>query len=106
MILGIAQGNAQVWGPPLMPVNKALCPAAGTKPGDVVEVAMERDEEPRTVDDPPGRVKELAKKQVSAGARGRARLHPAEGNREFDPGREAGRDERTAASKGDAGSED
>jgi len=44
-----------------MPVNEALCQAVGAKPGDVVEVVMERDEEPRSVDAPPERVKELAK---------------------------------------------
>jgi regulator of protease activity HflC (stomatin/prohibitin superfamily) len=69
-----------------MAVNKALGQAAGAKPGDVVEVIME--------------------KQVSAEAMGRARLHAAEGNREFDLERQAGRDERTAASEGDARSED
>src|SRR5258708_37065121 len=37
----------------MMPVNKTLCRGAGAKPGDVVDVVMERDEEDRTVDAPP-----------------------------------------------------
>jgi uncharacterized protein YdeI (YjbR/CyaY-like superfamily) len=44
-----------------MPVNEALGQAVGAKPGDVVEMVMERDEEPRSVDAPPERMKELAK---------------------------------------------
>ena len=45
----------------MMPVNKALCRGADAKPGDVVEVAMERDDEERTVDAPPELSKELKK---------------------------------------------
>jgi hypothetical protein len=52
-----------------MPVNQALCQAAGAKPGDVVEAVMERDEEQRRVDAPPERMKELAKSK-SAQKRG------------------------------------
>lgn len=48
-------------GPHRMPVNKALCQGAGAKPGDVVEVVMERDLEARTVEAPPELKKELAK---------------------------------------------
>jgi len=44
-----------------MPVNEASCQAVGAKSGDVVEVVMERDEEPRSVDARPERMKELAK---------------------------------------------
>ena len=36
----------------MMPVNKALCEGSGTRPGDIVAVVMERDEEERTVDAP------------------------------------------------------
>jgi uncharacterized protein YdeI (YjbR/CyaY-like superfamily) len=36
----------------MMPVNRTLCQGAGVKPGDVVEVVMERDEEERTVEAP------------------------------------------------------
>ncbi|MGB8322199.1 MAG: YdeI/OmpD-associated family protein [Candidatus Acidiferrum sp.] len=49
-------GNAR-----MMPVNKTLCQGAGVKPGDIVDVLMERDEEERTVEAPPELKKELAK---------------------------------------------
>src|SRR5882762_744628 len=45
----------------MMPVNKALCQGAGVRPGDTVEVHMERDEEERTVQAPPELKKELGK---------------------------------------------
>ena len=45
----------------MMPVNKALCRGAGVKPGDIVDVVMERDEKERTVEAPPELSKELAK---------------------------------------------
>ena len=45
----------------MMPVNKPLRDGAGVKPGDVVEVVMERDQEERTVDAPPELQRELAK---------------------------------------------
>ena len=49
-------GNAR-----MMPVNKALCRGAGVKPGDIVDVLMERDEQERTVEAPAELKKELAK---------------------------------------------
>ena len=64
------------------------------------------DEGNRTVDAPPRMNEGVGEKQVGSEAGGRARLHPAEGNREFDLERQAGREERTAASEGDARSED
>jgi len=48
-------------GPHMMPVNKALCEGAGVKPGDLVDVVMERDEEKRSVEAPPELKKELKK---------------------------------------------
>jgi hypothetical protein len=48
-------------GPHMMPVNKALCRGAGAKPGDMVEVVLERDDEVRTVEPPPELKKELAR---------------------------------------------
>jgi Domain of unknown function (DUF1905)/Bacteriocin-protection, YdeI or OmpD-Associated len=45
----------------MMPVNKTLCDGAGVKPGDVVDVVMERDIEERTVDAPPELEKKLKK---------------------------------------------
>lgn len=45
----------------MMPVNKSLCQGAGVRPGDIVDVVMERDEEARTVAPPPQLKKELAK---------------------------------------------
>jgi len=45
----------------MMPVNKTLCAGAGVKPGDTVEVVMERDEKARTVEVPPPLKKELSK---------------------------------------------
>jgi hypothetical protein len=48
-------GNAR-----MMPVNKALCQGSGVKPGDMVEVVMERDVEARTVEAPPELKRELA----------------------------------------------
>ena len=47
----------------MMPVNKILREGAGVRPGDTVEVVMERDEAERTVDAPPQLKKELAKNQ-------------------------------------------
>ena len=45
----------------MMPVNRALCRGAGAKPGDMVEVVLERDGEVRTVEPPAQLKKELAK---------------------------------------------
>jgi len=45
----------------MMPVNKTLCEGAGVKPGDLVEVVMQRDEEERRVEAPPELEKELKK---------------------------------------------
>jgi hypothetical protein len=52
--------------PHMMPVNKALCQGAGAKPGDIVEVVMERDDEVRTVEPPPELKRELAKNKKAA----------------------------------------
>jgi Bacteriocin-protection, YdeI or OmpD-Associated/Domain of unknown function (DUF1905) len=49
-------GNAR-----MMPVNKTLCRGAGVKPGDLVEVVMERDDGARTVEAPPELKRELAR---------------------------------------------
>src|SRR5580658_8249140 len=45
----------------MMPVNQTLCRGAGVKPGDRVDVVMERDPEARTVEAPPEVKKELGK---------------------------------------------
>ena len=45
----------------MMPVNRALCQSAGVKPGDTVDMVMERDADARTVEAPPALKKELAK---------------------------------------------
>ena len=45
----------------MMPVNKTLCRGAGVKPGDIVDVVMERDVDERAVEAPPELEKELAK---------------------------------------------
>jgi len=45
----------------MMPVNKILREGAGVKPGDTVEVVMERDEAERTVEAPPQLKKEFAR---------------------------------------------
>jgi hypothetical protein len=50
----------------MMPVNKALRDGAGVDAGDTVEVAMERDEEKRTVDAPAVLTKALAKNKAAA----------------------------------------
>jgi Domain of unknown function (DUF1905)/Bacteriocin-protection, YdeI or OmpD-Associated len=49
----------------MMPVNKTLCQGAGVKPGDIVDVVMERDAEERTVEAPPEIKKELAKSKAA-----------------------------------------
>jgi hypothetical protein len=49
----------------MMPVNKALCAGAGARPGDMVDVVMERDEEVRTVEAPPPLKKALAKNKTA-----------------------------------------
>jgi hypothetical protein len=48
-------------GPHMMPVNKTLCEGAGVKPGDLVDVVMERDEDERTVQAPFELQEELTK---------------------------------------------
>ncbi len=53
-------GNAR-----MMPVNKTLCQGAGVKPGDVVDVLMERDVEERMVEAPVELRKELGKSKVA-----------------------------------------
>jgi hypothetical protein len=45
----------------MMPVNQTLRHGAGVKPGDMVDLVMERDPEVRTVEAPPELKKELAK---------------------------------------------
>jgi hypothetical protein len=45
----------------MMPVNRTLCQGAGVKPGDIVDVVMERDLDERTVEAPPELLKELGK---------------------------------------------
>jgi len=52
----------------MMPVNKALCESSRTKPGDIVDVVMERDVEERSVEAPPELAKEL-KRSKKARAR-------------------------------------
>ena len=47
----------------MMPVNKALCEGAGVKPGDLVDVVMERDEEERSIEAPPELQRELKKNE-------------------------------------------
>ncbi len=49
----------------MMPVNKKLCEGAGVRPGDTVDVVMERDEEERTVEAPAVLKKELAKNKAA-----------------------------------------
>ncbi|HEY6764768.1 MAG TPA: YdeI/OmpD-associated family protein [Candidatus Sulfotelmatobacter sp.] len=49
----------------MMPVNKALREGAGVRPGDVVEIVMEKDEEKRTVEAPAELRKELAKSRTA-----------------------------------------
>jgi len=51
----------------MMPVNKALCEHANVKPGDIVDVVMERDMQKRSVDQPPELQKELAKNKKAQG---------------------------------------
>jgi bifunctional DNA-binding transcriptional regulator/antitoxin component of YhaV-PrlF toxin-antitoxin module len=54
-----------------MPVNKTLRDGAGVKPGDVVEVVMERDDEERTVEAPAILKKALTKNKAAKGNWGR-----------------------------------
>lgn len=49
----------------MMPVCKALRDGAGVKPGDTVNVVMERDEDKRIVEVPPLLKKELAKSKTA-----------------------------------------
>ena len=51
----------------MMPVNKNLCAGAKVRPGDMVEVLMERDEEERSVEAPPELKKALAKNKAAKG---------------------------------------
>jgi uncharacterized protein YdeI (YjbR/CyaY-like superfamily) len=52
-----------------MPVNKTLCPGAGVKAGDTVDVVMERDSEVRTMEAPPELQRELAKSKPAQARR-------------------------------------
>ncbi len=49
----------------MMPVNKTLRDGAGARPGDIVDVVMERDEEKRTVEAPAVLKKAWAKNKVA-----------------------------------------
>ncbi len=49
----------------MMPVNKILREGAGVRPGDMVDVVMERDEEERTVEAPTVLKKELARNKTA-----------------------------------------
>jgi hypothetical protein len=49
----------------MMPVCKALRDGAGVKPGDTVNIVMERDVEERIVDVPPALKEELAKSKTA-----------------------------------------
>jgi hypothetical protein len=49
----------------MMPVNKVLCEGAGVRPGDTVDVVMERDEEERTVEAPAMLKKAMAKNKAA-----------------------------------------
>lgn len=49
----------------MMPVNKTLCRGAGAKPGDTVEVVMERDDQARTVEPPAALKKALTKNKAA-----------------------------------------
>ena len=90
----------------MMPVNKTLCQGAGVKPGDVVDVVMERDVVVRTVEAPPELKKELAKSKAARERwDGLAFTHKKEMG-VFDFWSEAGRDEEAATREGDGGSED
>ena len=60
----------------MMPVNKTLCRGAGVKPGDVVDVVMERDEEARTVEAPAPLKKELAKNKKAQERWGKLSFSP------------------------------
>jgi hypothetical protein len=46
-------------------VNSTLCRGAGVKPGDIVDVVMERDEKERTVEAPPLLKKALAENNAA-----------------------------------------
>lgn len=49
----------------MMPVNSTLCRGAGVKPGDIVDVVMERDDKERTVEAPPLLKLALAKSKAA-----------------------------------------
>jgi hypothetical protein len=49
----------------MMPVNKTLRDGAGVRPGDIVDVVMEHDEEKRTVEAPAVLKKALTKNKVA-----------------------------------------
>ena len=61
----------------MMPVNKILREGAGIRPGDTVEVVMERDEAERTVDAPPQLKKErIGEEPESARQMGDTLVYP------------------------------
>ena len=60
----------------MMPVNKTLCQGVGVKPGDAVEVVMERDEEARTVEAPAAVEESAGEEQSGESELGKARVSP------------------------------
>lgn len=89
----------------MMPVNKILREGAGVRPGDTVEVAMERDEAERTVDAPPHLKKELAKSK-KARDKWETLSFTHKRNGDFHSRCQAGRNAGPAARKNHAGSDD
>lgn len=88
-----------------MPVNKALCQGAPTKPGDIVDVVMERDAEERTVEPPPKLARELEKSKT-AQQRWKTCRSPTRRRWRSRLQGEAGRDKTAAVSEGGAGFKD
>ena len=87
----------------MMPVNKALCEGAGVRPGEIVDVVMERDVEERIVKAPPELEKELKKSKKARERWDSLAFTHKNRDGEFNPWREAGGDSEAAAREGDAG---
>ena len=89
-----------------MPVNRTLREGAGVKPGDMVAVVMERDDQGRTVDAPVVLQKALGKNKAAKGNWEKAGVYTQERDGSLDRGCEAGRDAGSEVSKSHAGAGD
>lgn len=87
----------------MMPVNRTLREGARVKPGDIVAVVMERDDEVRTVAAPVVLKKALGKNKAAKGNWEKLAFTDQKRDGSLDRGREAGTDAGSEVSESHAG---